>query len=60
MTITTMAVLALGPHYEERNQHYLSAPLFLQALGLCPPKSCHSVVLSTTRLIITLCPYLLT
>ena len=31
--------------YEGKNQHYLAAPLFLQALGLCPPESCHTVVL---------------
>ena len=36
---------ALGHVYEGKDQHYLSAPLFLQALGLCPPNSCHSVVL---------------
>ena len=40
-------VTALGSHYEAKEQHYLAAPLFLQALGLCPPSSCHSVVLST-------------
>lgn len=37
---------ALGHHYEEKNVHYLAAPLFLQALSLSPPKSCHTVVLS--------------
>lgn len=36
---------ALGHLYESRNQHFLAAPLFLQALGLCQPRSCHSVVL---------------
>ncbi|KAF2812446.1 uncharacterized protein BDZ99DRAFT_558425 [Mytilinidion resinicola] len=36
---------ALGHHYEEKDLHYLATPLFLQALTLCPPKSCHSVVL---------------
>ena len=41
-------ITALGSHYEAQDQHYLSAPLFLQALGLCPPSSCHSVVLSTS------------
>jgi hypothetical protein len=37
---------ALGHHYEEKNQHYLAAPLFLQALALSPPASCHTAVLS--------------
>lgn len=35
----------LGHHYEEKNLHYLATPLFLQALALCPLKSCHSIVL---------------
>lgn len=37
---------ALGHHYEEKSQHYLAAPLFLQALALSPPTSCHTTVLS--------------
>lgn len=37
---------ALGNHYEEKNQHYLAAPLFLQAVNLSPPTSCHTAVLS--------------
>ncbi len=37
--------IALGSHYEAKGQHYFAAPLFLQAIGLCPPRSCHSVVL---------------
>jgi tetratricopeptide (TPR) repeat protein len=37
---------ALGHMYEEKNQHYLAAPLFLQALTLSPPTSCHTAVLS--------------
>jgi hypothetical protein len=37
---------ALGHHYEEKNQHYLAAPLFLQAITLSPPSSCHTAVLS--------------
>jgi hypothetical protein len=37
---------ALGHHYEEKNQHYLAAPLFLNALSLSPPSSCHTAVLS--------------
>ncbi|RKF71112.1 TPR repeat-containing protein P27G11.02 [Golovinomyces cichoracearum] len=36
---------ALAHMHEEKNRHYLSAPLFLQALNLSPPKSCHTVVL---------------
>jgi hypothetical protein len=41
---------ALGHHYEDKNQHYLAAPLFLQALALSPPSSCHSAVLSKSFL----------
>lgn len=37
----------LGHMYEERDQHYLAAPLFLQALTLAPPASCHTAILST-------------
>jgi len=36
---------ALAHHYESANKHYLATPLFLQALTLCPPRSCHRVVL---------------
>ncbi|KAK7179977.1 hypothetical protein DPSP01_009855 [Paraphaeosphaeria sporulosa] len=36
---------ALGQHYEHNDSHYLALPLFLRALELCPPTSCHSVVL---------------
>ncbi|RFU32325.1 hypothetical protein B7463_g4026, partial [Scytalidium lignicola] len=36
---------ALGHHYEAKNQHYLASPLFLQALSLSPPSSCHTVIL---------------
>ena len=60
LNVTNMYGLALGHHYEEKDQHYLSAPLFLQALGLCPPKSCHSVVLSTSCIVIEHYHYLLT
>ncbi|CAD6499810.1 BgTH12-03917 [Blumeria graminis f. sp. triticale] len=35
----------LAHMHEEKNRHYLSAPLFLQALNLSPPKSCHTVIL---------------
>jgi tetratricopeptide (TPR) repeat protein len=44
---------ALGHHYEEKNQHYLAAPLFLQALTLSPPSSCHTAVLSRSHPIVT-------
>ena len=40
------AETALGHHYEEKNLHYLAAPLFLQAVALSPPSSCHTTVLS--------------
>ncbi|KAI1007035.1 hypothetical protein K3495_g1181 [Podosphaera aphanis] len=35
----------LGNMHEKKDQHYLSAPLFLQALNLSPPESCHTVIL---------------
>ena len=38
--------LALGHNYEEKNQHYLAAPLFLQALTMSSPTSCHTAILS--------------
>ena len=38
-------LVALGNHYESVNQHYLATPLFLQALALSSPSSCHTVVL---------------
>ncbi len=37
---------ALAHMYEEKDQHYLATPLFLQALAFSDPKSCHTVVLS--------------
>ena len=37
---------ALAHHYEEKNQHFLAAPLFLQAIALSLPTSCHTAVLS--------------
>ncbi|KAI1211792.1 uncharacterized protein F4807DRAFT_402894 [Annulohypoxylon truncatum] len=36
---------ALGNHYESKSQHYLAAPLFLQAISLSPSNSCHTAVL---------------
>ncbi|KAI0445328.1 TPR domain-containing protein [Xylaria telfairii] len=36
---------ALGNHYESKSQHYLAAPLYLQAVSLSPPGSCHTAVL---------------
>jgi hypothetical protein len=38
---------ALGTHYEQFDSHYLATPLFVKALELVAPKSCHAVVLST-------------
>lgn len=35
----------LAHMHEEKNRHYLSTPLFLQALNLSPPRSCHTVIL---------------
>jgi len=40
----TSRLLALGTHYTTQSLHYLSAPLYLQALGLSPPP-CHAVIL---------------
>ncbi|KAI1112135.1 TPR domain-containing protein [Nemania sp. NC0429] len=39
------ALEALGNHYESKSQHYLAAPLYLQAVTLSPPDSCHTAVL---------------
>ncbi|RYP18940.1 hypothetical protein DL765_003618 [Monosporascus sp. GIB2] len=39
------ALEALGNHYESKSQHYLAAPLFLQAITMSPPKSCHTAIL---------------
>ncbi|KAI1466019.1 TPR domain-containing protein [Daldinia caldariorum] len=39
------ALEALGNHYESKSQHYLAAPLFLQAVSLSPQNSCHTAVL---------------
>ncbi|KAH8193519.1 hypothetical protein TruAng_012316 [Truncatella angustata] len=39
------ALEALAHHYESKDKHYLAAPLFLQALTMSPPKSCHTAVL---------------
>lgn len=41
------ALEALAHNYEDKNQHYLATPLFLQALSLLPQtgNNCHSVVL---------------
>jgi hypothetical protein len=47
---TSNRQIALAHHYEEKNQHYLAAPLFLQAIGLSPPSSCHTAVLSESTL----------
>ncbi|KAK0942936.1 hypothetical protein LTR29_005508 [Friedmanniomyces endolithicus] len=42
---TGAALEALAHTYEEKDQHYLASPLFLQALNLYPTKDCHAVVL---------------
>ncbi|MCJ1227224.1 hypothetical protein MMC12_003879 [Toensbergia leucococca] len=39
------ALESLGNHYESKDQHYLAAPLYLQALSLIPQSSCHSIIL---------------
>ncbi|KAI1808120.1 TPR domain-containing protein [Daldinia bambusicola] len=39
------ALEALGNHYESKSQHYLAAPLFLQAVSLSPRNSCHTAVI---------------
>ncbi|KAH8671024.1 hypothetical protein BX600DRAFT_509734 [Xylariales sp. PMI_506] len=39
------ALEALANHYESKSQHYLAAPLYLQALTLSPSQSCHTAVL---------------
>ncbi|KAI0179121.1 TPR domain-containing protein [Hypoxylon sp. FL1284] len=39
------ALEALGNHYESKSLYYLAAPLFLQAVTLSPPNSCHTAVL---------------
>ncbi|KAK5108318.1 hypothetical protein LTR62_008414 [Meristemomyces frigidus] len=39
------ALERLAAGYEEKGQHYLASPLFLQALSLYPSKDCHAVVL---------------
>ncbi|KAF2840243.1 hypothetical protein M501DRAFT_1015312 [Patellaria atrata CBS 101060] len=36
---------ALAHNYEEKDMHYLASPLFLSALSLSPPNSCHTVIL---------------
>lgn len=38
--------LALAHVYEGKNRYFLAAPLFLQAISLADPKSCHMTVLS--------------
>lgn len=45
-----MALENLAGYYESNDQHFLATPLYLQALDLSPPNSCHAVVLSTCLL----------
>ena len=42
---TNSSFTALATHYEQKNLHYLAAPLYLQCLSLLPQTSCHAVVL---------------
>lgn len=42
---TGAALEALAHSYEDKEQHYLATPLFLQALNLYPTKDCHSAIL---------------
>jgi hypothetical protein len=44
-----LTTAALASHYEQNDAHYLALPLFLRALELNPPTSCHGVVLSMSR-----------
>jgi tetratricopeptide (TPR) repeat protein len=39
------SLIALANHYEQKDLHYLAAPLYLQCLSLLPHTSCHAVVL---------------
>jgi len=39
------AMETLAHSYEDKDQHYLATPLFLQALSLYPSKDCHTVIL---------------
>lgn len=39
------ALESLAHSYEEKDQHYLATPLFLQALSLYPTRDCHTVIL---------------
>ena len=39
------SMIALAGHYEQKDLHYLAAPLYLQCLSLLPQTSCHAVVL---------------
>ncbi|KAF2674137.1 hypothetical protein BT63DRAFT_449125 [Microthyrium microscopicum] len=36
---------ALAQNFSSRNKHELATPLYLHALQLCPPNSCHAVIL---------------
>jgi hypothetical protein len=37
---------SLAHHYEEKELYHLSAPLFLQAVTVCPSDTCHAATLS--------------
>lgn len=44
------ALEELGHTYLDSNQAEFALPLFLQALSLCPPKSCHAAMLSMSSM----------
>ncbi|KAL8794117.1 MAG: hypothetical protein Q9195_003302 [Heterodermia aff. obscurata] len=39
------ALESLANHYESHDQHYLAAPLYLQAISFVPTTSCHAITL---------------
>lgn len=47
---TAMALENLAGYYGGNDQHFLATPLYLQALDLLPPNTCHAVIISTCPL----------
>ena len=45
LMLTSIVQKALADNYASRSRHHLSAPLYLQAMSLSPPRSCHTVIL---------------
>lgn len=43
--VNMIPATALGNHYEARSQHFLAAPLYLQAISLIPTTNCHAITL---------------